>query len=94
MISGSPRPLPTRWSKRGFPQQPQVSGANARGICVRDGQPGIPSGQRSLRQPHPAQQVGVAGIGAQLSKSGMALMSSKTDSVMGNPTGWEDVDTG
>jgi hypothetical protein len=29
VISGSPKPLPTRWSKRGFPQQPQVSESKA-----------------------------------------------------------------
>jgi len=35
-------PLPTWWSKRAFPQEPQVSESNVQEIRVRDGQPGIP----------------------------------------------------
>jgi hypothetical protein len=34
--------LPTRWSRRVFPQQPQVSESNAREIREHGGQPGIP----------------------------------------------------
>jgi hypothetical protein len=43
VISCSPKPLPTRWSKRVFYAEPQVSESNAREIRVRAGQAGIPS---------------------------------------------------
>ena len=36
------QPLPTGWSKRVLPQQPQVNESNAREIRVSAGQPGIP----------------------------------------------------
>ena len=40
MISGFPKPLPTGWSKRVSPQQPQVDETNEREFVLGDGQPG------------------------------------------------------
>jgi hypothetical protein len=42
-ISGFPKPLPTRWSKRVLTRKPQVSESNDTEMSVRAGQPGIPS---------------------------------------------------
>ena len=36
------KPLLTRWSKRVFPQQPQLNDLTGRELHVRAGQPGIP----------------------------------------------------
>jgi len=35
VISDSPKPLPTPWSKRGFPQPPQVDESNELQFCSR-----------------------------------------------------------
>ena len=58
-ISGFPKPLPTRWSKRVPPQQPQVDDLIGREIRVRGGHAGIPSeatvnDDRRTKQPPPS----------------------------------------
>jgi hypothetical protein len=55
LLSG---PFPA--AQRVSPQQPQVDGSIGRGIRILGGQPSIPSGHRSLRQPDPA-QIGETG---------------------------------
>src|ERR1019366_1370028 len=58
-ISGFPKPLPTQWSKRVPPQQPQVDDLIGREIRVRGGHAGIPSeatvnDDRRTKQPPPS----------------------------------------
>jgi len=53
-------------------------------FVFRDGQPGIDSSRRSLRQPREAQQVGAAGIGAQVIKIRQGFNDSEKDAAPGN----------
>jgi hypothetical protein len=49
VISGFPKPLPSRWSKRVFSAEPQVDDSIGREIRVRGGHTGIPSGHSLFR---------------------------------------------
>ncbi len=75
LIVDFPKPLPTRWFKR-------VSAATSFYAAFRPlfrpdrrWSASIPSGQRRhlLRQSHPAQQVGIAGVGTKWNHSGVAF---------------------
>ena len=56
-----------RWSRRGLPQRPQASdsiGAKFSILLVRPVYLRANPGSLGLRQPHPAQQIGVTRVGA------------------------------